>query len=89
MTNQEPSAKIVKSVHKVFKYATGEPIPEGAVYLSTITEDSVVVQEIDSSNPAHNGSERHCTMSRIYNRYVWHYFLVEVEDDGISYPPQK
>ena len=44
---------------KVFKYATGEEVPEGAVYLCTIK----------------NG-----LMPDGQYYFVWHYFLVEVEE---------
>ncbi len=29
---------MTKKVKKVYKYATGEPIPEGAIYLNTIAQ---------------------------------------------------
>jgi hypothetical protein len=41
----------------VYKYGTGEKIPEGAIYLSTVVEE-------------HPNT----------GRFVWHYFLVEVEE---------
>lgn len=40
---------------KVYKFATGQEIPEGAIYLTTLVEE----------NP----------------RLVWHYFLVDVEEE--------
>ena len=51
-------------VKKIYKYATGQPIPEGAMYLSTVTQ----VEERD------NGRWSKCWL-------VWHYFLVEVEEN--------
>lgn len=51
-------------VKKVFKYATGVPIPEGAIYLNTKT------QKINN-----NGTHR-----LVDEWLVWHYFLVEVEE---------
>lgn len=51
---------------KVFKYGTGHPIPEGAVYLSTVKQTEV----IDRDN---EGVTYPCWL-------VWHYFLVEVEE---------
>ncbi len=50
---------------KVLKYATGEEIPEGAVYLYSKTQT-----EATDSN---NGRVIKCWL-------VWHYFLVEVDD---------
>ena len=52
---------------KVFKYATGAEIPEGAIYLSTVTQ-------------THEPLEH--TYRTIYEPcwYVWHYFLVEVDE---------
>lgn len=53
---------------KIYKYPTGAEIPEGAVYLSTVTQTEVM------SRPG-GGSERwvKCWL-------VWHYFLVEVKE---------
>ena len=50
---------------KIYKYGTGDEVPEGAIYLST------VVQEMTSTID---------NVSRTVNRFVWHYFLVEVEE---------
>jgi len=51
-------------MRKVYKYATGEKIPEDAVYLHT---------------EAHTAKgTRYDVSSEI--RLVWHYFLVEIED---------
>ena len=49
---------------KVFKYATGQEIPKGAVYLNTIRQTKKQDDE--------NGEWVDCWL-------VWHYFLVEVE----------
>ena len=54
---------------KVYKYSTGEEIPEGAVYLSTQVETT-------SAQTTQNGLP--VTFTR--NVLVWHYFLVEVEE---------
>ena len=49
---------------RVLKYATGQDVPEGAVYLHTIKNGIM-------------DKEKHY-------KYVWHYFLVEVNEwDGI------
>jgi hypothetical protein len=51
---------------KVFKYGTGQEIPEGAIYLNTQVEE--VKGNIDMDN-----------VKNSYAPYklVWHYFLVE------------
>jgi hypothetical protein len=47
---------------KIFKYGTGDEIPEGAEYLGTVTQT-------ESNTP--NSGWIKCWL-------VWHYFLVEV-----------
>ncbi len=47
---------------KAFKFATGQVIPEGAVYLNTVTQ-TVIFNESDKS------------WGRCW--LVWHYFLVD------------
>lgn len=59
-------------VKKVYKYATGVVIPEGAVYLSTQVETATRYLLIEDS-PGD---------SITTNLLVWHYFLVEVEIEG-------
>ena len=52
---------------KVFKYGTGEVIPEGAVYLSTQVETrTIIINQIGNTETL--------------NVFVWHYFLVDVGD---------
>ena len=46
---------------KVLKYATGQEVPEGAIYLCTIKNG-----KMDTHQTGMDGME-----------YVWHYFLVE------------
>ncbi len=53
-------------VKKVYKYGTGEEIPKGAVYLNTKTETK-------TAKVNRNGD------TETINLFVWHYFLVEVE----------
>lgn len=57
---------------KVFKYATGQDVPEGAIYLctktETITENTVKYGEIVKSVRS--------------NALVWHYFLIKEANDG-------
>lgn len=50
---------------RVYKYATGDSPPEGAVYLNTVTQTHIY--------DGINDSYRKCW-------FVWHYFLVEVND---------
>jgi len=56
---------------KVYKYGTGEVLPEGAMYLSTKVETR--------TDSRANGGE---TISFTKNMLVWHYFLVEVKIDN-------
>lgn len=52
---------------KVFKYGTGEVIPEGAVYLSTQVETrTCIINQVGDVETR--------------NFFVWHYFLVDVKD---------
>jgi len=60
----------MSKIKKVYKYATGQEIPEGAVYLSTQVETESEQIERDSLPK---------TFTR--NVLVWHYFLVEVEKE--------
>lgn len=55
---------------KIYKYPTGAEIPEGAVYLGTVTQTKIVpVIESLKENPKWGD----CWL-------VWHYFLVEVPE---------
>lgn len=56
---------------KVFKYPTGAEIPEGAVYLSTQVEIKTEYYYVDGR----------VDKSDTTNVAVWHYFLVEVDDE--------
>ena len=51
---------------KVYKYGTGETIPEGAIYLKTIKQTKQVIRNQFATNEWQD-----CWL-------VWHYFLVEV-----------
>lgn len=56
-------------VKRIYKYSTGEFIPEGAVYLTSLAQTNQLVQrEYSTMNEP-------CWL-------VWHYFLVEVEEDS-------
>lgn len=59
---------------KVYKYGTGHDIPEGAIYLSTQVETTTITDT----------SSNHFTSAVTKNTLVWHYFLVEVEDERSS-----
>lgn len=63
---------------RVWKFATGVDIPEGAVYLSTITEDTW--QEECVSHCNHGESNVPEKRRFIEKRLVWHYFLVDVPE---------
>lgn len=58
---------------KVYKYATGEKIPKGAIYLNTITQTKVLV-----NTSYYTGGKEHEVWKKCW--LVWHYFLVEVKD---------
>ena len=50
---------------KVFKYGTGQEIPQGAIYLTSIVQE--IEEQIDN-------------VESLKKRFVWHYFLVEVKE---------
>ena len=58
----------------VYKYGTGHPIPDGAVYLSTVAQTSV---EVSSPNVDAYGVERAQFKDWKPCWLVWHYFLIE------------
>lgn len=68
---------------KVYKYATGETIPKGAVYLSTQVE-KVIVKE---RHVDYQGNPTDAWDIIEKNRFVWHYFLVG--SDPTSIPEGK
>ncbi len=55
---------------RIYKFATGDEVPEGSIFLSTLVEE--IKGKIDISNPPDSHSPF---------RLVWHYFLVEVKDE--------
>lgn len=66
-------------IKKVFKYGTGQEIPEGAVYLCTKTEEETVVNGNMPSGSVNGGGMNNVNLNIIKrNVLVWHYFLVEV-----------
>ena len=54
-------------VRRVYKYATGQDIPEGAIYLSTIKQTSA---KVDVPDRVQRTEWVPCWL-------VWHYFLVD------------
>jgi hypothetical protein len=60
---------------RIYKYGTGDVVPEGAIYLSSVANGFM-------SSPGKNeGLE---TAPRVFRedgkKFVWHYFLVEVKE---------
>lgn len=51
---------------KIYKYCTGDTIPDGAVYLGTVTQTQCDIGAKDNE-------WANCWL-------VWHYFLIEVKD---------
>lgn len=62
---------------RVLKYATGQEIPNGAVYVSTQVEKRTEAWK--KTNPGEEGF-----ISQDTNTFVWHYFLVH---DDPTLPP--
>ncbi len=52
-------------IKKIFKYGTGDVVPEGSVYLTSI------IQEIETAQD---------NVNTLKSRLVWHYFVVEIEE---------
>ncbi len=48
---------------RILKYGTGQEIPEGAIYMGTVTQTK-------ARDPASGSYNTNCWL-------VWHYFLVE------------
>ncbi len=61
---------------KVYKYGTGDEVPEGVVYLCTKVQNEVAV-------PIPSELKREYQPDVTWEKcwLVWHYFLVEVEND--------
>lgn len=55
---------------RIYKYPTGAVIPEGAIYLKTVTQTEV------ADNKMEHGVCVGYTWGKCW--LVWHYFLVEV-----------
>ena len=60
-------------VKKVYKYGTGQPIPEGAVYLNTVTQTEFELFDSSDEKPISKRCWEKCW-------FVWHYFLVSIEE---------
>lgn len=50
---------------RIYKYGTGDRVPEGSTFLSTVVQEVRVPQGLNGEN---------------VQRLVWHYFLVEVAE---------
>ena len=59
-----PKDRLVK---RIYKYATGDELPKGAIYLNTVTQTK---QYTDLSGD----TWRDCF-------FVWHYFLVKAQEE--------
>lgn len=59
---------------RIFKYATGAEIPAGAIYLSTVTQTKLLVDKRVHATNHEQGEYIDCWL-------VWHYFLVDVEEE--------
>ncbi len=65
----------------VLKFGTGQPIPEGAVYLSTIAQTHTDSGRARWVYTPDRTWEKHPTEKRFEDCwFVWHYFLVETPD---------
>lgn len=59
---------------KIYKYATGDEIPKGAVYLATVKQTEIERMYGDDTAPGYPKKEW------IKCWLVWHYFLVDVAE---------
>ena len=65
----------------VYKYGTGDKIPEGAIYLCTKTEDQILIEGNIPTGQTNGGGDHNVNMNITKrNQFVWHYFLVEVKE---------
>ncbi len=71
----------MKKVKKVFKYGTGDVVPDGAIYLKTIVQEKII-KDIKVYSTFMGVKTKEPTMfPEVYPCwFVWHYFLVEVEE---------
>ena len=58
--------ELKKKVKRIYKYATGDEVPEGAVYLWSCKNGTITNKDLSVGGFPRN------------YKYVWHYFLVEV-----------
>lgn len=61
-------------VRKIYKYATGQAVPEGARFIST------VVQEFTTSHDQGIATPERREELLMHHRLVWHYYEVEVDE---------
>ena len=66
-------------IKKIYKYGTGEIVPEGAIYLCTKTEEDLDISGNFEAIGKVYGCDPHILVEK-RNILVWHYFLVEVEE---------
>ena len=59
-------------MRKIYKYPTGVEIPEGAVYLGTVSQTRCLVDKTYAGSGRKYSDWGDCWL-------VWHYFLVEVK----------
>ena len=72
MTTQDTKGE--KKIKKIYKYPTGVEIPEGAIYLGTVTQTEIL------ENIGKNGDTSRSFWSKCW--LVWHYFLVEIKEEN-------
>lgn len=56
---------------KIYKFPTGAEVPEGAIYLNTVTQTKI--EQLSIKNGQEYRYFKDCWL-------VWHYFLVEVKE---------
>ena len=64
---------------KVYKYGTGEEIPEGAIYLSTIVGTTIMQDRVSRHTDRVKKGLVKEKWKENKTMLVWHYFLVDVE----------
>lgn len=67
---------------RILKFATGQPLPEGAVYLNTVTQTKIETTNNGNIPCICHGDPRCSSAPKsgwVDCYFVWHYFLVEEE----------
>lgn len=72
-------------MRRVYKYATGEPIPDGAVHVATVTQTSIFNEAYETQYE--EIAPRFVGPITVHNPaqwvpcwLVWHYYEVEVDE---------